>query len=541
MLTSNQLSNNTATRDLPEYVPQSRLGRWWWLAGPLVALVALVLFALTRFGHFQGEDFTLLNQLRGNKRTIGDTLGFFVSDWGLEGKYYAPLPRLAFYLEYRFFTINAAGWHLFSAALHAIASALVWGLAWRLTRRPALALCAGLFFAVMPVHATVVSQPAAQADLWATIFCLGAAIAFVAARQQPEKARLYYFGALGLYFLALLCKQTALALPFALLAYDFITGGLDRILHQETLAELEADQQDPLNRFLLYHAPFFVLLLLYIALNTALLGGLGVFFPTGDQQTQLGEFLRGNLRSLAAPFGLGGTDGLILLAALGAFLALTGVQEWEAWRLNNPQKTAPEGEAPATPKKPARPRYLDPEDDEMDDLYVSPPTPEVAAMSEEQPVLAAISEAPTLLDSSSPAPPPAPPATPPEETPAAGKDPGAGHPSYWTLRTAGYGFLWTGLFLLPWILVVANNRTLYLPSVGFAIFLAAALAPFGASSVRMSNWKEARSLFGAFELSFWLRLGAIVAVVVIYFAASVNNIDEWNAASRIFAMLTAGF
>ncbi len=122
----------------------------------------------------------------------------------------------------------------------------------------------------------------------------------------------------------------------------------------------------------------------------------------------------------------------------------------------------------------------------------------------------------------------------PEETET---EPDIGRPSYWTLRVAGYGFLWTMLLLLPFLLLVPNQRTLYLPSAGFALFLGAVLAPFGASTVRHMDWKQARALFGSLELSFWLRTGAILAVTIVWFATSVSKIDEWINASKAFVAL----
>ncbi len=485
-----------------EVAAPGKAGRWWWLAAPGVALVAMLLFGLTRFGNFQGEDFTLLNQLRGPKRTIGDTLGFFGSDWGLEGKSYAPLPRLLFYLEYRFFVINPVGWHLFSAALHATCSALVWGVAWRLSRRPVLALSAGLFFAIMPVHVAVVAQPSYQAEMLAAIFCLASAIAFLNARQRPEVASLGYILAIAFYLLALLCKQTALALPVALLAYEFVTGGLDRILGLHN--DPENEQADNLTRLAAYHSPFWVLLILYLGLNFAVLGGLDAFaYPA--PRPGISEFLRGNLRLLTNPFGLGGTDGLILLAALGAFMALTAVQEWEIWRFNYGLALKS-----ASKSRTRRRRIHDPEDEEMEDFYKLDTSPIEPVSS--PPVVPFASEE----------------AVPLETTPSVTS------PYYWTLRLIGYGFLWCVAFLIPFILVQPNARSLYLPSVGFALFLAAVLAPFGASSLRPEVRPVAGGLFGWREISFWLRLAAILAILFSGFATSVTAIDAWNGLSKVF-------
>ncbi len=580
MLTSNQLSSLKAT-DLPEYVPQSRSGRLWWLSGALVAGVAMLLFAVTRFGKFQNEDVTLLAQLVGNKRSIGDTLGFFSSSWGLEGLYYAPLPRLMFYFEYKFFQNDPTGWHLIGAALHSLTAALVWGLAWRLTRRPALALCAGLIFAVLPSHVPVVAQVSNGADLLVAIFCLASAICFITARQgrsgrltthrsgvsqeatlnrptSPAPARRSsstvgpYLLAVLFFGLALLCKQEAIALPLVLLIYDFVTGGLNRILHHESETEPESQ---PGEGVLGYYLPFLSLVVLYLILNYAVLGGLNAYAPLAGQKTDLAEFLRGNLRFLVEPFSLGGTDGLILLAALGAFLALTGVQEWEAWRLNHPAAARPAvRETPKT--SPAR-RYED--DDELDNpasnpldtvdssyragaTLSTPPSGQgtTGANGLTQPVLDELGpEAEKriwlpsrLMQDTLDAHP----------LPEAQAETAPARPSYWTLRAAGYGFLWTGAFLLPFVLTVASQRTLYPASIGYALFLAAALAPFGASTVHAApDQKRARMLFGRFELSFWLRSAAILAVFLVYFATTFARIEEWNRASRPVGLLLGLF
>ncbi|HEX2910366.1 MAG TPA: hypothetical protein VH186_06120 [Chloroflexia bacterium] len=519
MLTSNSL-DNLKTSNLPEYVPQSRAGRYWWLTGFFVALVALLLLGLTRYGQFQGEDFTMLGQLRGPKQTFADTLGFFFQDWGLGGKAYAPLPRLLFFFEYRFFTINPANWHIVSAILHAVCSVLVWGLAWKLTRRPALAVCAGLIFATLPAHVPVVAQIISQADLLAAIFSIASVYCFVSIRQNNNAAsaandapaparpleRYYYPLSIIFFALALLSKPEAIAVPLVLLAYDFISGGIDRMLHAEREVQ-PGDAGSASNMFRIY-TPFIVLLVLYIAINLAFLGGLGAYLPAGEQKVDIGGFLRGNISNISNPFGLDGTDGLILLAALGAFLALTGVQEWEAWHLTHPF-SAP------IPEEAANPQPVIDDDDELDD-------PTNLAQNGVTKVPETLPEAKVEPSST-------------EKLPPSSGEP---VPPYWTLRTAGYGFLWTLLCLLPFILQTANYNTLYLASAGFAIFLAAALAPFGLSNLPATVDREkAKVLFGKIELSYWLRLAAIIAVVATYFATAVGKIDEVNQASKGFAIL----
>ncbi len=556
----------------------SQPGQWW--PGLLVAGVALLLFALTRFGNFQAEDFTLLGQLRGNKQTIGDTLGFFFSDWGLDGKFYSPLARLLFYFEYKFFQTNAAYWHLISALLHTGTAVLVWLLVKRLLHREWVALIAGLFFAVLPVHVNVVAQIAGQADLLATLFCLAAAISFVSARQHSGAqftttgTGQAYWLAVIFYGLALLCRQEAVALPLALLAYDFVTGGLDRILHQETEIEEETDQKAASSHLLGYYLPFLGLVVVYLLLNFGVLGGLSAYLPPANAQVSstpantrpftgsasavaprndLGISLRGNLRMLTQPFSLGGTDGLILLAALAAFLALTGVQEWEAWLINNPL---------ALKTRPVRTTnhaaHSAEDDDELTDLPVNPldtiqngtapPEPalletpvEHRGQAQDQPANfyptdEVIEDAGTQIVPAIESPAILPVVVAPgaiaDETPLPVL---IARPAYWTLRIIAFGFMWTAAFILPFILGLPTDRTIYVASVGFAIFLAAALTPFGMGIVdKAVDRSQARALFGPFELSFILRVVAIAAVFVVYFATSVQAIDEWNKTTKAF-------
>ncbi len=518
--------------DITSDIPQEFQDNRWWPGAAVIALAALLLYALTRFGQFQGEDLTVLGQLNTNFRGLGDNLGFFSRDWGLEGRAYAPLSRLFFWTEFQVFKGQASGYHLVSALLHAGCAVLVWALAWQLTRRQGLAVCAGLFFAFQPAHVAVVAPLTGQANLLAAFFCLASATLLIANRRQQlanqDSGSRSYVLAIVFFGLALLFKQAAAALPLALLAYDFITAGLDRIRGYN----LKTRRSGP--HWLGYYAPFFALLALYLALNYAFVGGLTAFSAAANPAAPgggIGEFLRGNLRFLAEPFSLGGTDGLILVAAGAAFLALTGVQEWEAWRLNYPQAAARTSQMVVTPLT---------EDDELDNPPpASQPAYTVRGIYD---LPASVSESasfPAQTDEGvhSQARPSGPISSWIEEVPAKETTalPGQARPYYWSLRTAAYGFLWTAAFLLPFLSLAADQSTLYLASAGLAIGLGALLAPLGLGSVRLAvNQNVARALFGKFELSFWLRIVAIIAVLIMYFATSVARIDEWNRASKAY-------
>jgi hypothetical protein len=560
-------------RPTPEYVPQSWVGRYWWVAGVIVAGVAAVLLSLTRFGFFLNEDFTLISQYSSNQSA--GPLGYFTRDWALDGHFYAPLPRIFFWLEYQLFHQTAYGWHVFSTLLHTACAVLVWLLAWRLTRRPALALVAGLFFAALPAHVPVVGQISAQADLWAALFCLASAVTFLYARQTPlvsgetgavpdsHRSNRFYILSIVFYGLALLSRQEAIALPLALLAFDFVTGGLDRLRHQTNPQEAASDRAGTtISNLLGYYAPYLALLVLYLLIHITVLGGLGIYTNgVAGQGTGLPDFVKDNARTLAVPFALGGTDGLIQIAALLAFLCLTGVQEWEAWKVNNPDQA----QAIAVEKAARLDAPFIEDDDELDDPTGSPqvevvptevengqeagPVPETFRKLEPTPVVRpepVVSRPPDddwELDDpaaalANEAPVQSPPPLAGEDTKAAPVAAGTTNteevrPPYWTLRAAGFGFLWTGAFLLPFAMQKMTAGPLYLASAGFVLFLAAALAPFGAATVhRAADKKQARTLFGHFELSFWLRVAAIVVMACVYFATTVGSVTDWNATTR---------
>jgi hypothetical protein len=463
----------------------------------VIFLSGFGLYSLTRFANFSGDDFAMVEQIR-NNNSIGRAFGYFGAGWGLEGSYYAPLARLFFWLEYNIVGGNPAGWHVVSAALHAGAAVLVWLLVRNLTTRRWLAFWAGLFFAIQPAHVGVVAQATGQAEILAAIFGLASVITFIAARKGHGQR--YFTAAIVFFGLALLCKPVALALPLALIAYDFITGGVDRLLSRHT----DEDDAPSANagRIAFSYVPFATLVIIYLALVALFVRDFSGFFPVGGGFGTIGDFLRGNLKSLAQPFDLAGTDGLILLAAIGAFIALTGVQEWEAWRINNRQALAAIASVQA--KRPQQPET----DDELDD----PNRPAQAVETEVVP----------------------PAAQPDPVTPDVVVPP----PPYRTLRVAGYGLLWTAIFLLPFILTVANNRTLYIASLGFALFLAAILTPFNSQIIERPDDRQTfKSAFSNRELSFWLRTIAVVSITFIYFGASVTQIDEFSRLNRPLAQV----
>jgi hypothetical protein len=185
----------------------------------LAAIVGATAFAAylpALWTGFTADDFFILARLRqfgGLDRPLEyfGPLGFF--------EYYRPLTFLSHALDWEIWRMNAAGFHLTNVGLHAGNSVLVFALGRQLAGR-AMAVVAGLLFALHPASHEAVYWISARFDLLATFLSL---IALVLA-CGPTRG--YVFGVLA-FGLALLAKESALALPVVVLAHDVIIRRLD--------------------------------------------------------------------------------------------------------------------------------------------------------------------------------------------------------------------------------------------------------------------------------------------------------------------------
>lgn len=143
----------------------------------------------------------------------------------MPGYYYRPLVWLSYLVE-RALGGGPALLHATNLALHAAATCLVFLLCRAFlsgAKRPDLGAAAGAaLFALHPAHAESVLLVSGRTDLLAALFLLGAALAAWAGDRRSKRG--YDALAGGLFFLALLSKETALAglalLPLAALAGD---------------------------------------------------------------------------------------------------------------------------------------------------------------------------------------------------------------------------------------------------------------------------------------------------------------------------------
>lgn len=184
---------------------------------------------------------------------------FLADDWILAAQAAAPIPQASalgyfrplyvatFWIDRRLWGLSPALFHLTSLALIAASAALVVPVVRRYTRDPFLAGAAGLLFAIHPWHVENAAWIAVRGDPLYTCLLL---LAILAYERWREDGRWPPLLALVLFEAALLSKESAVILPFILVA----VGLLDR-------------RHRPFPREVLFGiAPMFVLAGLHFAL-----------------------------------------------------------------------------------------------------------------------------------------------------------------------------------------------------------------------------------------------------------------------------------
>jgi hypothetical protein len=130
------------------------------------------------------------------------------------------LREITYFVDYTFFDLEPAGYHIQNIFWHGLNTILVFALVCRLEGGRAMAWIASLLFLVHPIHVEVVAHIAHRKDSLALAFSL---LSFLSYTEifQPSRSRLIWFIiAIGLAILAFAGKQNALVLPLIFMAYE---------------------------------------------------------------------------------------------------------------------------------------------------------------------------------------------------------------------------------------------------------------------------------------------------------------------------------
>jgi 4-amino-4-deoxy-L-arabinose transferase-like glycosyltransferase len=241
--------------------------REWLLIGVLLA-ATFVVFMNALGGQFVYDDRQLV--LRNPTLTSFSNIPrmFVQSVWQFQnetdnaaaGPYYRPLFNIALIISHQFFGLQVYGWHLLSILLHLATVYLLYRVArqWGLARE--VAAGAALLFGLHPVHSESVAWVAALPDLLAAVFGLASLLLYERYYHGQAKKTLLLGISIGLAMLAMLSKEVAVVFPLFLAARE----GFERLPDENFRATLLRTAKRT--------APFFALVIIYIAMRYKVLG-----------------------------------------------------------------------------------------------------------------------------------------------------------------------------------------------------------------------------------------------------------------------------
>lgn len=193
-----------------------------------ITIAATVLvYANSLSGAFVFDD---TKQIVGNPslRSWGSLLTAFTSDvWSFQRQtltadvpppYYRPLFTAYLTINYQLFGLWEPGWHLMNLLVHTTATVLVYYLLRRLSRDNVVALLAALLFGIHPAHVESVSWISGIPDPLAALFYVPSMIWYVRYREAGD--RKWLVASVAAFGLSVLCKETPLALPMVLGAWE---------------------------------------------------------------------------------------------------------------------------------------------------------------------------------------------------------------------------------------------------------------------------------------------------------------------------------
>jgi hypothetical protein len=203
-------------------------------------------------------------------------------------------------------TRAARGFRFTNLLIYALACGLACAFLGELTRDPLLALLAGAFFALHPVHAESAAWVSGRKDVLSGALGFGALLVFVRARQNQDTARAVrrHITSVVLGLLAMLSKTTLVALPLLVGAVELFGPALRRERARITGFSQENEDPGPIARRALVVLPH-LLVAIAVGWNARALGertGIARPAPPGGLATIAATDLPILVRYVAASF-----------------------------------------------------------------------------------------------------------------------------------------------------------------------------------------------------------------------------------------------
>jgi len=203
------------------------------LAAALLFLVCACTYFNSLFYDFVFDDRSLVvdNPYIKSSKYIGRAFQKDLWDFAYEGDkphYYRPLQTLSYMLDYGFWKLNPAGYHLTNIFLHLLNGLLVFGVIYLLFNNFFVALTNSLLFCIHPVNSSVVTYISGRGDLLAGSGLLLTFLFSGLAFKFPKKQRLYFALAILSSILAFFSRESALAIPLGIILLLFLVKGEKR-------------------------------------------------------------------------------------------------------------------------------------------------------------------------------------------------------------------------------------------------------------------------------------------------------------------------
>ncbi|MGA3180115.1 MAG: tetratricopeptide repeat protein, partial [Verrucomicrobiota bacterium] len=151
-----------------------------------------------------------------------------------ECHFYHPLTMLSLMLDYQLHGLDAGGYHLTNVLIHAASAILLFLILRRMTGALWRSAFVAAVFAIHPLRVESVAWVSERKDVLATFFFMLTLGAYVRYARDPNSLGRYLTVA-GLFGLGLLCKPTAVTLPFVLLLLDYWPLGRMKGAHPPSL------------------------------------------------------------------------------------------------------------------------------------------------------------------------------------------------------------------------------------------------------------------------------------------------------------------
>ncbi len=183
----------------------------------ILVLVNTVLYVNTLKYDFLKDDFPLIvnNQRIKNFDSFLSSLSsqFFTFPDNVYLNYWRPMTLFTFYLDYHFYGLNPAGFHLTNIILNVLCSLAVFFIFTLIFSREYFSFFIAILFSAHPAHVGVVSWISGRTDMLGTLFLLSALILLILFFSGKERKRSLYILSFFFFFAGLLSKESVLIFP----------------------------------------------------------------------------------------------------------------------------------------------------------------------------------------------------------------------------------------------------------------------------------------------------------------------------------------